>query len=502
MSDFLGNFTDKAYKDMDKVKHNERKKKQSSANQPVVKKKRKRKRKESTAHIEREPIDSCFDDAFLIDDTDVDNVTLNNSIPLLSTDKEEVEEPVKNELHDVEIDPNYVKKQQQKKLMLIGGALLSLIVIYVIYYQVTRVKMPNFTDKSITDVRKWANETNMEAEYKTAFSLDKDSNDVIKQSIKSGENVKKGSTITFTISEGPDPEETLKLPDFKVMSQPETEEWVSKNKAENLNVLMEYNDKLDKGKFIRIEFGNKDVTADTYKRRDLGNVYYSKGKEIFEKNIAVPDFTGKQKNDVAEWGTKNDIAITFEEADSDKVEEGLVLSQSQAKNSKVAKKDKLTVTLSLGKAAVVPNFSNYSAENAASSSDGLEVTVQQVFSDSVAYGKLMSQSIPAGTKLTGKDSKSIQVVYSTGRPYIKSYYGQLEGDIPKFIYDDFNSKGASMTFEIYYIDSDKEKGEIVKMNVYNQYIPMTSHLVFGISNGRYADAPTARSSADMNNDSD
>ena len=30
MSDFLGNFTDKAYKDMDKVKHNERKKKQFS----------------------------------------------------------------------------------------------------------------------------------------------------------------------------------------------------------------------------------------------------------------------------------------------------------------------------------------------------------------------------------------------------------------------------------------------------------------------------------------
>lgn len=145
--------------------------------------------------------------------------------------------------------------------------------------------------------------------------------------------------------------------------------------------------------------------------------------------------------------------------------------------------------LSVGKAAVVPNFADYSAENAQGAVEGLEVSVKQVFADNIPYGQVISQSVEAGTRLTGKDSKSVKVVYSYGQPYIKSYFGQLEGDIPKLIYDDFNSKGANITYGIYYMDSDQEKGQIVKMNLYNQYIASNAYITFGISNGRNADLP-------------
>ena len=149
----------------------------------------------------------------------------------------------------------------------------------------------------------------------------------------------------------------------------------------------------------------------------------------------------------------------------------------------------MSVKISVGKAIIVPNYGDYSVETAGAAVEGMEASVQQLFSDSVPFGKIISQSVPAGTKLTGKDSKAVKLVYSAGQPYIKSYFGQLEGDLPKLIYEDFNSKGANITYDIYYIDSDQEKGTIVKMSVYNQYIPSNAYLTFGISNGANADQP-------------
>ena len=396
-----------------------------------------------------------------------------------------------DDLHEIEIDPEYQKKQRNKRIMIVVGSVVTVVACYLIYFQMTRVKMPDFVDKSITDVRKWATENRMEIDMKPAYSLKIESNDVMKQNVSPGKKIKKGSTIVLTVSDGADPEEVIPLPDFKSMSEPEVQAFVEENKAENLSIMSEYSDKVEKGKYIRSEFSNKEVTADTYRRRDSVNVYFSKGVEVFEKDIAVPDFTGKMKSDVEEWVSKNSIKMTYEEVDSDKVEEGKIISQSIEKNKKIAKHDKMTVKVSLGKAIVVPNFSNYSAETGPTAVEGLEVVVQQVFSDSVPYGKLISQSVEAGTKLTEKNKKTINVTYSYGQPYIKSYFGQLEGDIPKAIYDDFNSKGANITYDVYYVDSDQEKGTVVKMSAYNQYIASNTYLTFGISNGKNAPAPTS-----------
>lgn len=204
-------------------------------------------------------------------------------------------EEISDDLHEVSIDPEYQKKQRNKKIIMGVSGIVILIIGYTLYYQMTHVKMPDFADKSIIDVKKWANDNRMELEVKQGYSLKEEANVVMKQDVNSGKNVKKGQVIKFTISEGPNPEEVIKLPDFKKLSQEEANQFVTKNKAENLNILTEYSDKIEKGKFTKVEFSDKEVTADTYKRRDSVNLYYSKGKETFEKNITVPDFTGKMK---------------------------------------------------------------------------------------------------------------------------------------------------------------------------------------------------------------
>lgn len=491
MSDFLSNFDAQNYKETLEEKKSSQKRQRpvkqepeeevALGGSPVRRRKRKRKTEVSPTEeaqqvfvpmdrlSEKEEAEELFDDTGQEDDLEYED----------SSD------------HEVAIDPSYANKQKRKKRLIIGGSLLALVAMYGIYFTMSRVKMPEFTDKSVTEVRKWAAENRMKVTYDGVFSLEKASNDVVEQSIKPGKNVKKGSDMTVTVSDGPDPEELIPLPNFKEMTEAEVTAFIEKNKAENLTVITEYDNKIDKGSFIKIDFSNKDITADTYRRRDSANVYFSKGKEVFEKNITMPDFTKKDKAAVDEWAKKNGVTVTYEKTDSDTIEEGLIMSQSVKKNTKIAKNDKVVFTESLGKAVVVPNFSELRPDAASDAVEGLDVSMTQVFSTEVPYGRLISQSIEAGTKMTGKEVKPVKVVYSMGSPYIKSYYGQLEGDIPKLLYDDFNSKGASITYDVYYVDSSQEKGQIVKMSVFNQYIGLNDTVVFGISNGRFADAPSA-----------
>ncbi len=512
MSDFLSNFSNDKYKDTMSKKKNEKienkpksnsekelndKPESSKALEAPLSKKRKRKRKKSEQESLLPNKRESFDNAQLLETQEQLSMEeiLKNKVGE-QPNSQLVEELIENssndasdDLHEIEIDPEYQKKQRNKKYLISIAVVIFILVGYLIYFKTTRVKMPNFNGKTIVDVRKWANENRMEVDAKPAFSLKEPTNDILKQQIATGKNVKKGSTLKFTVSDGPDPEEKIKLPDFKTLSQEEANQFVEKNKADSLSVITEYNDKVEKGKFIRIEFNDKEITADSYRRRDIANLYYSKGKEVFEKNISVPSFYGKMKSDVEDWADKNSISVKFEEEDSNKLEEGKVISQSIEKNKKIAKKDKMSVKISVGKAIVTPSYGDYSVENAANAVEGMETSIQQVFSDSVPFGKLISQSIPAGDKLTGKDSKSVKLLYSAGQPYIKSYFGQLEGDIPKFIYEDFNSKGANITYDVYYINSEEEKGTIVKMSVYNQYIASNTCVTFGISNGAHASQP-------------
>lgn len=397
--------------------------------------------------------------------------------------------------HDVEIDPDYKKKQQTKRILIGGIVGICLLLLYMVYYQMTRVSVPDFSGKTVVEAKNWATENKMKPEIKQEYSLKIDSNGIISQSVTPNKKIKKGSNITFKVSEGADPKGKIELPDFETMSKEEVEQWIKKNKAENVTIIDEYNDKIETGKFIRLEFTDKEVNKDHYLRQDIANVYFSKGKEVFEKNISVPDFRKKAKSEVEDWAKKNEINVEFKEADSDKIEPDFVISQTVSPETKLAKHDKMSVSISVGKAVVVPNFANYSAEEATNVSPDLQVVTKQSFSDNVPFGQLIAQSVEAGKKLTGNDNKTVNVTYSAGRPYIKSFFGELEGDIPKLIYENFNSKGASVTYEVYYVDSDKEKGQIVNTNAYNQYISTNAHLVFAVSNGRYASLPDEKTTS-------
>lgn len=385
---------------------------------------------------------------------------------------------------ETEIDPTYHKKRKQKILLSSIISVLVLCLVYFGYYQMTHVKLPDFTGKDLAEARAWATENKLKLTVEQTYSKEIDINKVISQNSKQGSKLKKGAELTVKSSLGADPEEKMALPDFMTMKKSEAEKWIKENQADNISLIDEYSDSIEKGKQIRFEIVNKEVTKDSYKRKDKANMYYSKGKETFEKNISVPDFTKKMKSEVESWAKTNDIKVTYEEASSAEVPAESVISQSIAKDQKVAKKDSMTVTVSLGKGYVVPNFAEYTQEEAATAVEGLTVQAKSVFTNNVPYGQLISQSVEAGTQLTSKDELKLKVYYSAGQPYLKDLRGStLEGDLQKQFYEDFQSKGANIHYTVKYVDSAEPKGTVVGMSAYNLYVPLDYTVTLDISLG-------------------
>lgn len=383
---------------------------------------------------------------------------------------------------EIEIDLDYKRKKRLKLILIISGSILACILLYFIYYSVVHVKVEDLEDKPVSEARAWAKENDVEIELEQEYSKEYDVNQVMSQSIPAGKKIRKGKTLKLVGSLGPDPQELIELPDFSKMTQTEASEWVVENKADSIQFVTDYHDKLEKGEFIKFIIRDPSLEPEDYKRQDGATLYYSKGQETFEKNITVPNFIGGMMEEVEKWAEANEIELTTKEGDSDTIETGLVASQSVAADEKVAKRDKFEVVVSIGKSVIVPSFSGLTGEDAAINYPDLNVTVKQVFHPKVAYGKLISQSIEAGTKLTEKDDHHITVTYSEGKPYLRDYRGQLEGDLPSLFYTDYQSKGADIKYYVKFVDSPEVKGTVVKMSKFNEFVSMTYTVEISISN--------------------
>lgn len=433
-----------------------------------------RKSKKSSDNKKSEPKDD------VLKVTELDDSPKKEVKPKLRSDGKKSHRSVEQPDHDKrdgieEVDTNY-RKKKIIKFSAIGGSVVAVLLIGILtFFLMNQVTVKSFVNTPVNEAKTWAlqNGVNVETEY--VYSKQYDENMITEQDIPADSNVQKGSTIKVKVSKGADPEELIKIPDFSKMNTSQIESWINENKATNVKLVKEYSDTIPNGTFIKMEYKDKSVTATTYKRKDVLTVTVSKGKEVFEKNISVPDFSNKPKEEVESWAKTNSIEVTYEQAGSDTIAEGMVISQSVKSGDKVAKKDKMTVTVSKGKASVVPWFGNANSQTAADlgAKNDLQVSVRTEYSDSVGYGELIWQSVSSGTYLYGTDKK-VEVVYSEGRPYM-SLIGQKENAVAPYFFD-FKSKGANISYSIKYVDSDQPKGTVVWTSKDSQYLNMNDHI--------------------------
>ena len=403
--------------------------------------------------------------------------------------------------HTVKKDSTYDKRKIIRYATIAASVLAVSLLAFGIFFVSNQVTVRDFAGANIAEARTWGISNRITIEPVEEYSLQYDADIIMEQDRAPDTRISRGSVLRLTVSKGPNMTEHLELPDFSVMTTQEVREWRQEVRADNANVNEEYNDEIEAGQFIRYEFTSSSVTRENYTRSDGLLIYMSRGVQVFEANIAVPDFFDEPLSAAQEWARENNIELVIEEGTHDDVEAGNIMEQSAAADSRVARGDEVTITISRGKAVIVPNFSTISFEDAAEQR-GLEVTVQRRYSAALPFGRLMSQSVPAGTELVG-EGHEITVVYSLGQPFIEDLRGQSVQELAEYFYG-FTSRGANITYSISYVDSYQPRGEIVRMSRFSQFLPLNAHIEVSVSRGNLRPPPSADAGNGGNtgNDSD
>lgn len=380
-------------------------------------------------------------------------------------------------------DMTFAKKKRLKRLFISVITAAVLACIFAFYYHQTHIKLPDFTGKTVSTAQTWADKHQIKLTVKRIYDFDKKVNTIINIPDKNKVLPKK-KPVDLTVSLGPNPKTKIKLPDFGKLSVEQARAFIKKEKLENTTIQLDYSETIAKDSYIKQVFTNDSVTSEKFKREDNLTLIYSKGKEPIIKNIDVPDFSSQTKEQISSWSKEKGVKIVFESEGSNTVEVDKIISQSIAKGQKVSKADSIIVKLSLGKPMIVPDFSKFTFDESSSVGKELPVSVKQVYSDTVPYGGFISQSISAGTQYFVKDSiPTISVAFSLGRVYIKDMSGQTEGDLQATFYNDYTTKGASITYQVQYVDSSETKGVVVGQSILNEFVPLNSYVTMMISNG-------------------
>lgn len=463
MSDFLSNFTNDKYKKGQKSEANKTDeiddqagRPQDQANQAAEKKTRIATRQKETRKIHQ----------VLISDSEGEETSATHSEQLLVKDQ------------------SFAKKKRIKQLIIGFSTVFGVILIAWFYYSQTHIKLPDFVGKEVSKAQSWADQNKVKLDIKQVYDFNQKANIVLKEADKN-KRIAKKKKVQLTVSMGANPKEKIELPDFSAVNVEQARTFVKDNKLENTTIQLDYSETVGEDTFIKQEFSNKNVTNSTFKREDNLILHYSKGKEPIEKNIDVPDFSTQTKEQIESWSSDKGVKVTTEYEGSETVETDKVISQSVAKGEKVSKADTITIKMSLGKPMIVPDFSKFTFDESSSAAKELPVLSKQVYSDTIAYGGFISQSVPADTQYFTKDTiPDIIATYSLGRVYLKDLAGQTEGELQGTFYNDYLSKGANITYQVQYVTSGETKGTVVGQSVLNEFVPLTFSVDVQISNGQ------------------
>lgn len=384
--------------------------------------------------------------------------------------------------HEVVVDNSYKdKKKKQKIYMIIGG--VSVVILSILgYLWLGFVSLPEFTNKPMAEANIWAKDNGVTIKYEEEYSLDIDNGIILAQEPEAGTRVKKGNTITLKVSAGADPDQQVAIPELKDMDKASIQEWINSNKMNGVSIVEEYSTTVKVGSFIKLDIKNKDVTAETFKRKDKAIIYVSKGEETFEKDIEVPNFVNKTQAEVDTWITEKKFTneFVFEEGYSDTVGVGQIISQSISPGTMISKTETITFVVSQGKAIYVADYSNTNLNTF----ETVGGNAQQLtwYSSWAPYGTFLEQSVAPGTNLSEEPETIVKVYYSAGRPYIDNIIGKSEGELQEYFFG-FTSKGADISYSVSYEKSCEPKGTVIRSNKYSQYVSMEDHVNLVVSSG-------------------
>ena len=311
------------------------------------------------------------------------------------------------------------------------------------------IEVVDFTGQSKNDATAWLKQQEIETTgiiFKEEYNFDVDKDDIISQTPETGKVTKKAK-ITYVVSKGADPNETVKVPDFADMSKDEISNWIKNNKLANTKLNTTYDDVVEKDQFIKAEYSGCD--SDTFTRGCSLKISISKGKKP-EDEIIMVNYVGKTYGELETWATSKKLKVEKYEAYSDYYDVGVVTYQSVAANEKVKAGDTIKATVSKGKAIKMVDMSNWKKDDVINWFADNGLATRYDFDEEYSnygVGRVIDYDTAAGTVLN--DVKRVGFVISLGNKVsgIAVNVGDKLSEL-KDIVNSYNNKGASIRLNV------------------------------------------------------
>lgn len=298
------------------------------------------------------------------------------------------------------------------------GVVFLLVVSYFLFFA-PKIVMENFIGRSKNDLFAYLRQQGIEASgviTKEVYNFEYDKDVVIKQSVEAGKKIKKDSKLNFEISKGADPEEKINLPDLKMMTKNQINDWIKENKLQNARINIVYDDKVAIDEVIKVE-----TRDDDFKRNSSIVIQISKGKAP-AGSVNIPDF--KQHNiesyESLLKSKKLEVVKIAIFSNDNKQPENSIISVSPEVNKTVKEGDVVTVTYSKGKAIKIADFTKMNKEALErweKSNPDVKIIKTEVYSEETRY--VLKQSIPANTQISS--DKEIELTLNLGKPSLKNF---------------------------------------------------------------------------------
>ncbi len=250
--------------------------------------------------------------------------------------------------------------------------------------------------------------------------------------------------------------------DFTNQTEEEVTKWLKEKKVTDKQIIItqQYNETTAEKKVLSqsIKPGEK------LGKKDVITIVVSKGKDP-QLTETFADFTNKTSEEIKTWFTEHNFTtVTFEEIPHDTIKKGAFVKLSTTAKE-AHRNEAITVFISAGANSVgvkitIPDFKDYSKANieAWAKTNNVKVTFKSENNDTVASGKVISQSLVAGS--TGKTGDSLSIVLSLGKGItLTNFTGKNREEFAKFIKN--NNLKATYT-EVY--DNKVLKGLIISQD--------------------------------------
>ena len=331
---------------------------------------------------------------------------------------------------------------------MIGGIVAALaLLLFLLWFFVLRspIVLPDFTGKSLNEVSAWAAQNKIESTAIARtyeYSLEYDSDVVISQTPAGGKRIKKNTPITFTVSQGADPDEEIPFPDIRSMTYEELTDWKNENKLTKTKISTEYSTTVENGGVI--EYVLKNVSENEFTRGSTLTIRCSKGPAPAGQ-VTVENFTGKNYAEAMTWANSKKLKVVREDVNSDTADNGVIIAQNPKAGASMTEGDTFTITVSKGKGVKIPNLVGYTKEQLEAWSSAKEnnvVIVKKSVYNEAPLGSVIAQDRAPGSIVDAGDV--LQLTISLYMPILETNSRAWLGKAYLELHDDVNYNGADI----------------------------------------------------------